>query len=339
MSILKALQKKQTELLSDGSTADPNNIVQFDRTQRRTNEPQGLIADDLKIGTPSSAFMGQPDSSIGTALPDLGSELTAGARLNAEISTRVSKRQLPDFVSWQVDETRVEPRLVAITSPNSKYCEEYRSLRTHVLHRSERQKLCSIVVASVNPSEGKSITAINLAWMLAQTDGVKALIIDADLRMPSLAEYLGIETEKGLSHLLEGESSLSEAIVRLEPSGLHILPGGEAITDVAELISGPRFKDILNEAGEMFDYVIIDAPPLGIFTDATVLINQADGALLVLRANRTRYAVLDRVLDPLPRDRMLGVVLNQSDDTMEESHYHYGYYNYNYKRLNEAPGP
>jgi len=195
----------------------------------------------------------------------------------------------------------------------------------------------SIVVASVNPSEGKSVTALNLSWMLAQTDGVKALIIDSDLRMPSLADYLGIETERGLSDVLAGTCSMTDAIVRLEPSGLHILPGGEARLDVAELISGPRFKEILADAREMFDYIIVDAPPLGIFTDATVLIEQADAAILVVRANRTRYSTLDRILDPLPKERILGVVLNQSEDVMQESHYNYGYYNY--KRLNETQSP
>jgi capsular exopolysaccharide synthesis family protein len=152
--------------------------------------------------------------------------------------------------------------------------------------------------------------------------------------MPSLADYLGIETDRGLSDVLAGTCSLSDAIVRLEPSGLHILPGGEARADVAELISGNKFKDILAEAREMFDYIIIDAPPLGIFTDATVLINHADGAMLVVRANRTRYSTLDRILEPLPKDRMLGVVLNQSEDVMDESQYNYGYYNY--KRLGET---
>ena len=87
----------------------------------------------------------------------------------------------------------------------------------------------------------------------------------------------------------------------------------------------------------MFDYVIIDAPPLGIFADAMVLINHADGALLVVRADRTRYSVLDRILEPLPKERFLGVVLNQSEQQMEESHYHYGYYNY--RRLNETQNP
>ena len=340
MSILQALEKKRTE----EQTGTPivrtpaENIVPFDRKVRPANTPPELLSTaELRIGTPGSAFIGQPDPSIGTALPDYGSDFTAGAKLNAESSTRSVSKDLPDFVSWTVDAERVEPRLVSITQPNSTYCEEYRSLRTHVLHKSQRQKLQSIVVASVNPSEGKSVTALNLSWMLAQTDGVKALVIDSDLRMPSLADYLGIETEKGLSDVLAGTASLADCIIRLEPSGLHILPGGAARQDVAELISGPRFRDILTEARDMFDFIIVDAPPLGIFTDATVLINHADGALLVVRANRTRYSVIDRVLEPLPKERFLGVILNQSEDVLEETHYNYGYYNY--RRLNESTGP
>lgn len=339
MSILRALQKKSTEDQAGGRAITPSeNIVAFDRSSRQLNQPPSLLgSSDLRIGTPSSAFIGQPDSSIGTALPDPGTDLTAGAKLNAGNSTLVGARQLPDFVSWTVDAERVEPRLVAITHPHSTYCEEYRSLRTHVLHKSQRQKLQSIVVASVSPSEGKSVTALNLSWLLAQTDGVNALIIDSDLRMPSLADYLGIETDKGLSDVLAGTATLAECIVRLEPAGLHILPGGEARTDVAELISGPKFKEILREAREMFDYIIIDAPPLGIFTDATVLINHADGAILVVRANRTRYGMIERVLDPLPKERFLGVVLNQSEDVIDETQYNYGYYNY--RRLNESLSP
>ncbi|MFN2500632.1 MAG: CpsD/CapB family tyrosine-protein kinase [Pyrinomonadaceae bacterium] len=337
MSILKALEKKRIEGGIEKISASEPNLVPFDRSVRRLHMPPDLLSTELKIGHPSSAFMGQPDSIVGTALPDLELEKTAGAKLNAESLTRSGVRELPDFVRWTVDPERVEPRLVAITRPNSTYCEEYRSLRTHVLHKSQRQKLQSIVIASVNPGEGKSVTALNLSWLLAQTDGVKALIIDSDLRMPSLADYLGIETDRGLSHVLSGTATVAESIVRLEPAGLHILPGGDARSDVAELISGPKFKEILREAREMFDYVIIDAPPLGIFTDAAVLINHADGAMLVVRANRTRYGVMDRLLEHLPKDRMLGVVLNQSEEVMDDSHYNYGYYNY--KRLNESLSP
>jgi len=337
MSILRALQKQRTDNPA-GEIAPGENIVPFERNGRRANKAPALVSSrNFKFGNSGSAFNGQPDSLVGTALPDLETDTTAGANLNADGLTRSGTKTLPDFVSWTVDPERVEPRLVAITHPNSNYCEEYRSLRTHVLHKSQRQKLQSIVVASINPSEGKSVTALNLSWLLAQTDGVKALILDADLRMPSLADYLGIETNKGLSDILTEDATLSESIIKLEPSGLYILPGGDARNDVAELISGPKFKDILREAREMFDYVIVDAPPLGIFTDATVLINHADGAILVVRANRTKYSAIDRMLEPLPKDRMLGVVLNQSEDVMDESHYNYGYYNY--KRLNETISP
>ena len=328
MSILKALQKKQAEQFSDVEAGAATNVVAFEKIGRRSNNAPDLFAETTsKIGTPTvSTFDGQSDSTIGKALPDLETTNAAGATLNVVGTTRIAEKTFPEFVSWNVEAERVEPRLVAITHPHSNYCEEYRSLRTQVLHKSQRQKLQAIVVASVNPSEGKSVTALNLSWLLAQTDGVKALLIDSDLRMPSLTDYLGIETDKGLSDVLSGRTNLRESIIKLEPAGLHLLPGGEARSDVAELISGPKFKEILREAREIFDYIIIDAPPLGIFTDATVLINQADGAMLVIRAGRTRYAQVDRILENLPRDRMLGVVLNQSEDVLDETHYNYGYY-------------
>ena len=333
MSILKALQKKQSEQPNNKvETTVTAKIVPFEKTGRRANTPPELFTkEELKIGTPTtSAFNGQSDSAIGKALPDLETKDIAGATLNAvALSSPPAEKQFPDFTSWNVEAERVEPRLVAITHPHSTYCEEYRSLRTQVLHKSQRQKLQSIVVASINPSEGKSVTALNLSWLLAQTDGVKALIIDSDLRMPSLTDYLGIETDKGLSDILTGDATLKESIIKLEPAGLHLLPGGEARSDCAELISGPKFKEILREAKDLFDYVIIDAPPLGIFTDANVLINHADGAMLVIRAGRTRYSDVDRILETLPRGRMLGVVLNQSEDVLDESHYNYGYYNKN----------
>ena len=352
MSILKALQKKQAERpdenvivteLAGGAaveksvennlakTAENGNVVPFGKnTGKFSHIPADVFSsNDIKIGTPSLAFNGHSESQNGKALLDLRSETNAGATLDAVGTTRPVIKTVPEFVRWTVENGRVEPRLVTITHPHSSYCEEYRSLRTHILHRSQKQKLQAIVVASVNASEGKSVTALNFSWLLAQTDGVRALIIDADLRMPSLTDYLGIETDKGLSHILSEEATLKESIIRLEPSGLHLLPGGEARNDVAELLSGPKFREILREAREMFDFVIIDAPPLGIFTDAAVLINHADGAMLVIRANRTRYSLVERALENVPRERMLGVVLNQSADVMDESQYNYGYYNYN----------
>jgi len=207
---------------------------------------------------------------------------------------------------------------VAVTSPRSPECEQYRSLRTRLLQAGEREHKRAFVITSAGVGEGKTLTALNLSWLLAQTDGVKALLIDADLRQPCTAQYLGIETESGLSEVLTGVTRFTEAIVKLGPSGLHLLPGGAAREDVAELLSGPRFGRLLEEARKHFDYIIIDAPPLGVFTDANLLINRADAALLVVRASRTRYAVVDQLLEQLPRERMLGVVLNRAEIKVDE---------------------
>jgi len=228
-----------------------------------------------------------------------------------------------EFVSRDVSAARVEPHLIAITQPRSAVCEQFRSLRTRILQAGERQKMCAFVVTSAGVGEGKTLTALNLSWLLAQTDGVKALVIDADLRQPCATDYLGIEAPYGLSEVLAGTATLEQSIVKLKPSGLHLLPGGEARDDVAELLSGPKFARVLAAARRMFDYIIIDAPPLGIFTDANLLINRADGALLVVRAGKTRFGSVDRILEQLPRERILGVVLNRSEDQPADNSYYY----------------
>jgi Mrp family chromosome partitioning ATPase len=127
---------------------------------------------------------------------------------------------------------------------------------------------------------------------------------------------------------------LREAIVRLDPAGLYLLPGGEARDDVAELLSGPTYARVIAEARRMFDFIIIDAPPLGIFTDASVLINRADSAIMVVRAGKTRYSMVDKLLEDLPREKMLGVVLNRADDELEANGY---YYRQRYNRPDRTP--
>jgi capsular exopolysaccharide synthesis family protein len=235
----------------------------------------------------------------------------------------VGSARAAEFPSVEISVARVEPHLVAITDPRSPHAEQSRSLRTRVLHAGERKKLQALVVTSAGVMEGKTVTSLNLAWLLAQTDGVRAILVDGDLRNPCAADYLGIEAPAGLSEVLAGEATLADTIVRLEPSGLHLLPGGSTRDTVAEILSGPKFSAVLAELRRMFDYIIIDAPPLGIFTDATVLINRADSALVVVRSGKTRFAALDRVLEPLPRERLLGVVLNGAPEQPDESSYYY----------------
>ena len=272
----------------------------------------------------SSAFTAHTaNASDGMALPERPASRAVGATLNAARPARAS-----GLVSYDVDATRVEPHIVAITQPRSAYCEQFRSLRTRVLQAGEREQMRTFVITSAGMGEGKTLTALNLAWLLAQTEGVRCLLIDSDLRQPCATDYLAIDAPRGLSEVLGGELSLRDAVVRLDPAGLYLLPGGQSRDDCAELLSGPTYAGVIAEARRLFDFIIIDAPPLGIFTDANVLINRADGALLVVRAGKTRYTMVDKLLAQLPRERMLGVVLNRADEELESNSYYYQQRNY-----------
>lgn len=226
-----------------------------------------------------------------------------------------------------IDPASVNPRLVAITQPASAYSEEYRSLRTQLIHKKKEKELRSIAIVSIGPSEGKSITALNLSWLLAQTDGMSVLVIDGDMRRPSVASYLGVECRTGLSDILAGSVSMTEALLRLDPAGLCVIAAGQPRDDVAELLAGPKFDDLLKEAYETFDVVIIDAPPFGLFSEAAVLVNCADGALLVVRADQVSYKEANRIMETLPHERFLGIVLNQSKDGfISRRYYKHSYY-------------
>jgi capsular exopolysaccharide synthesis family protein len=263
----------------------------------------------------------------GSALPGGIASRDAGATLDAAGSARAG-----GFVTYDISPARVEPHLVAISQPRSAYCEQFRSLRTRILQAGERLQTRAIVVTSAGVGEGKTLTALNLAWLLAQTEGVRALIIDSDLRQPCATDYLGIDIPVGLSEVLGGQLTVEEAIVRLDPAGLYLLPGGKPRDDVAELLSGPSYLRLLTDVRRMFDYIIIDAPPLGIFTDANVMMTRADGALLVVRAGKTRFNVIDKLLEQIPKERMMGVVLNRTEEQPSHTSYYYQHRYYNRDR-------
>lgn len=270
---------------------------------------------------PSSASSAHTaDVPDGSALPGGIASRDAGATLDAAGAARAG-----GFVSYDISPARVEPHLVAVSQPRSAYCEQFRSLRTRILQAGERVQTRALVVTSSGVGEGKTLTALNLGWLLAQTEGLRALVIDSDLRRPCATDYFGIDATAGLSEVLGDQLRLEDAIVRLDPAGLHLLPGGKPRDDVAELLSGPTYERVLKEARRMFDYIIIDAPPLGIFTDANVLMSRADGALLVVRSGKTRYSEVDKLLEQIPREKMLGVVLNRANEQPEATSYYYQY--------------
>jgi capsular exopolysaccharide synthesis family protein len=309
MKFLEALQKTDSQ-------AKPSTVV-VKSSERKARTVARLDAKMPDLLTDETAVIGKPSSDQ--------VHIDGGTPLQKSTNGTASRSPLDGTRSLTIVPEAVNPCLVALTEPKSSFTEEYRNLRTHLLQKSKKQRLQSLAVTRVAPGEGKSVTALNLAWLLAQTEAINALIIDCDLRRPSLSKYVGANFDRGLSDVLDGEIDLKEAVVRLDPSGLYLLPGGKLRYDASEVLSGPTFTRIIEDATAMFDFVIIDAPPLGALADAKIVINSTDAALIVIRSNYTNYKTLGRIMEDLPQDRLLGVVLNDCDEALIDSHY-YDYY-------------
>ncbi len=317
-------KRHQPDLERPGESPSVPGLPSARQTEEQLFSRSSIPSVSYEAAQNSASSAHTADVSDGMALSGGRASRDAGATLGAAGAARVG-----GFATYDISPARVEPHFVAVSQPRSPYCEQFRSLRTRLLQAGERNQMRAFVITSAGVGEGKTLTALNLAWLLAQTEGVRALIIDSDLRQPCATEYLGIDAPIGLSEVLGGAVRVEEAIVRLDPAGLYLLPGGKARDDVAELLSGPSYARLLTDVRKMFDYIIIDAPPLGIFTDANVLMDRADGALLVVRSGKTRYTLIDRLLEQIPREKLLGIVLNRVEEHIDESAYYYQrrYYN------------
>lgn len=224
--------------------------------------------------------------------------------------------------------------LAVLKRPSSPMAESFRSLRTSVLLSTAPRPPQTLLVTSAQVGEGKTSTACNLAMSFAQRGG-PVLIVDADLRRPSVARTLGVHNDKGLSSFLTGAHSLDEVLVQYERMpNLWILPAGPRPPDPAELLSSHMMDSTIKELLKRFTQVIIDSPPLLLVTDAVVLSAMVDGVILVVASGTTARGALARAHRILENagSRVLGMVLNKVDlrfDTYYGSYYgpyHQAYY-------------
>ncbi len=211
----------------------------------------------------------------------------------------------------------------------SSFSEAYRSVRTALQFSTDHGVPRVLLVTSPAPSEGKSTTALALARNFAQL-GKRVLLIEADLRNPSLHRTLGIKGEAGLSNLLSGASRLSEVTLDTDDERLKVILSGPLPPNPAELLSGSKLVSMLTVAGERYDQVIIDGPPVLGLADSPILANVVEGTLLVVTSGKTRIATAQQALKRLlvARARIVGALLTKYD--AKAAGYGYGYH-YNYE--------
>lgn len=217
--------------------------------------------------------------------------------------------------------------LVTQVRPQSQMAESYRALRTSLLLSSLGAPPKAIMVTSARPQEGKTTTAINSAIVLAQK-GVRVLLVDADLRRPSVHKTLGMGPRSGLSNVLTGTATIDQTIA-VSPilPNLFVLPAGTPPPNPAELLASPNMKDVLDELRGRYDHVVIDTPPTLSVTDAVVLSPRVDAIILVIRSGQTTKQALRRARDILMQvnAHVTGVLLNAVDLTSPDYYYYYEY--------------
>lgn len=225
--------------------------------------------------------------------------------------------------------------------------EQFRSLRSRVYQARYEMPLKTILVSSGMPSEGKSFVAANLAMCLARNSVNNILLIDGDLRRPTLHSLLGGPNTPGLSEYLSGTSDLNAIMQRdgrrrtakSDQEGwipnLTFIPAGKCGDDSSELVANHRIEELIQTVSSHFDWIVIDSPPVLAVTDAVELSRAADAVLLVVRAARTPYEAAQRTQAAFTSSRILGFVLNDVKDAPRRNSYsYYGYYG-----ARETPSP
>jgi capsular exopolysaccharide synthesis family protein len=222
----------------------------------------------------------------------------------------------------------------------SSFEEAVRSVRNTILLSAFEQRLHSIMLTSAVPEEGKTTLAIYLAIAHAAS-GKKTLLVDGDLRRPSIHARFNLSPREGLSNVLTGEMDWRDVVIPIENrSNLSLLPSGPGSRRAADLI-GPRLAELLDEFGKQYDLVILDSPPLLGFAECLQMANAADGVLIIAQAGKTRRKAVAAVVSMLQRVRVnvIGVVLNRmTHKTSADAYSYQGEYGYDLYHEREPEG-
>lgn len=200
------------------------------------------------------------------------------------------KEQFPSsYIAPKQKYNGVDSRIVAISDPESYISEEYRSLRTIILSLSSEKKLKKLLITSSGYREGKTITAINLAVTLSQSsDDLRVLLLDCDLRRPAIHHYCGLKRSPGLFEILTDGLSLRDVLQKTKMANLRIISSGKTTRNPSELLGSSLMITLLNELERIYDFIIIDTPPIISVTDAAVVGSLVDGAIMVVRSRYTQ---------------------------------------------------
>jgi capsular exopolysaccharide synthesis family protein len=223
----------------------------------------------------------------------------------------------------------VDDHLVSLVAPAAFEAEQYRALRYTVEQLHKMRDLRIVAVSSPGVGDGKTTTAINLAGALAQAPDARVLLVDADLRRPSVANLLALGGSEGpglVNAILDPTVTLERVARPRPPFNISVIPAGQAPPSPYELLKSPRLGELLEEARGHYDYIVLDAPPLCPVQDCRVIAHWVDGFLLVVAAHHTPRRLVEEAFNVVERGKILGLVFNGDDQPPPHFYGYYGYY-------------
>jgi capsular exopolysaccharide synthesis family protein len=213
-----------------------------------------------------------------------------------------------------------ESRLVAVGKEGSLGAEKFRFLAVRLRQLRQSRPLKKLLITSTIPQEGKSTVAANLACTLARRKQHKTLLLEGDLRRPTVSEKFGLGTVPGLCEWLSGETETPN-VYRLESLGLWVLPAGSAPENPLELMQSGKLPGLLDQLQACFDWIVIDSPPVLPLADTSIWSRLSDGILLVTRKGITEKQQLKRGLETLEKGKLLGALVNSSENAAHSDYY------------------
>jgi capsular exopolysaccharide synthesis family protein len=298
---------------------------------RRSQAVMFALVLALAFGVALSLFLEYLDDTIKTP-NDIESGLRLPALAVIPIAGRLGRRMSPiTSVLHRGNGNSRGPELLINADGPSQQTEAYKHLRTSLLLSTPGRAPKTLLVTSSVPAEGKTTTVVNTATVLAQT-GAKVLVIDADMRRPRLHHVFGLSNTAGLSAILSSEITEAETLAKInqyQDTNIYLLSSGAIPPNPAELLGSTQMKGLLDLAGDFFQYIVIDSPPIASFTDGVLISSLVDGVLLVVHGGKTSRQVVKRTRQMLQEigAKIIGVVLNKAEIHASD----YYYYHYDYK--------
>lgn len=215
-------------------------------------------------------------------------------KIGDAIKKAAEEREKKDIEEEKAAKVEVSPQIVAYHNSGAKIADQYHTLWAHILflNTNNTTNLNTIAITSSHHQEGTTVTAVNLAVVMAQDSEKKILLMDCDLRKPTIHKLLGLTSPKGLSDILKGDSPLESVLLNTDIKNLTVLPAGKSSSNPTGLLTSQKMKHLLTELKKQFGYIILDTPPVIPYADPRILGPLVNGVILTIQANKTRRQVI-----------------------------------------------